>query len=287
MGAGTREQLRQHNIRAKKRLGQNFLLDKGILGRLADAVQLSKADTVLEIGPGSGNLTVQLAQRAGSVIAVEADRELEPVLTNNLTGFNNTQLVWGDFLEQNLDTLWQLAPTGVGGKRKVAANLPYYITSPVLIKLLTTGQRPDLAVLLVQLEVAQRLVGKPGTKDYGSLSVLTQFYTCPELVLKVPPAAFFPRPKVWSAAVRLRLRPKPAAEVENEEFFFQVVRASFAHRRKMLANSLQQDLGDRLTKQVITDALTSAGIDPRRRGETLSLAEFASLTTALAKESTR
>ncbi|NLG86882.1 MAG: 16S rRNA (adenine(1518)-N(6)/adenine(1519)-N(6))-dimethyltransferase RsmA [Firmicutes bacterium] len=284
MGAKTKEQLRQHNIKAKKRLGQNFLLDKRILARLADAAELSKSDIVLEIGPGSGNLTVELAQRSGAVIAVEADQELEPVLTANLAEFNNVQLIWGDFLEQDLDTLWQLAPSESVRQRKVVANLPYYITSPVLVKLLTAGQPPNLAVILVQLEVAQRLVAKPGTKDYGSLSVLTQFYACPELVLKVPPAAFFPRPKVWSAAVRLKFRDQPAVDVGDKDFFFQVVRASFGHRRKTLANSLQHDLGDRLTKQDITASLIRAGIDPMRRGETLSLKEFAKLTTALTEQ---
>lgn len=283
MGARTKEQLRRHNIRAKKRLGQNFLLDKGILARLAEAAELTTADTVLEIGPGSGNLTVELAKRAGAVIAVEADKELEPVLTGNLAGLDNVQIVWGDFLEQGLEDLWRLAPTGLNGERKVAANLPYYITSPVLIKLLTNSYRPSLAVILVQLEVAQRLVAQPGTKDYGSLSVLTQFYTRPELVLKVPPAAFFPRPKVWSAAVRLRFRDQPAVVVEDEEFFFQVVRASFGHRRKVLANSLQQDLGNGLTRQQIAAALESASIDRMRRGETLSLEEFALLAEALAE----
>ncbi len=283
MGGGIREQLRQHNLRAKKRLGQNFLLDKGILARLADAAELSRADTVLEIGPGSGNLTVELARRAGRVIAVEADRELEPILAANSADFSNIHLVWGDCLEYSWDELWQLAPPVKTQQRKVAANLPYYITGPVLVKLLTESPRPNLAVILVQLEVAQRLVAQPGTKEYGSLSVLTQFYTCPEPVLKVPPAAFFPRPKVWSAVIRLRFRPQSAVPVEDEQFFFQVVRASFSHRRKTLANSLQHDSGIGLTKECIAAALESAAIDPQRRGETLSLEEFALLAKALAE----
>lgn len=282
MVARTRKQLRRHNIRAKKRLGQNFLLDKGILAQLAAAAELSLTDTVLEIGPGSGNLTVELARRAGAVIAVETDRDLEPVLAANLSKFDNIQVIWGDFLEQSLESLWQLAPTGLDGERKVVANLPYYITSPVLIKLLTAAShRPRLAVILVQLEVAERLVAEPGTKAYGSLSVLTQYFTCPELVLKVPPTAFFPRPKVWSAAIRLRFRDQPAVKVQDEEFFFKVVRAAFGHRRKTLLNSLHYDLGERIAKEDMATALSRAGIDDRRRGETLNIEEFALLTTAL------
>jgi 16S rRNA (adenine1518-N6/adenine1519-N6)-dimethyltransferase len=281
MGTGTRRQLQQHNIRAKKHLGQNFLLDKNMLAWIADAVELSNLDTVLEIGPGCGNLTVELARRAGSVIAVELDRELEPILRANISGFNNIHIVWGDFLAYDTEGLWRLGSGEESGQRKVAANLPYYITSPVLIKLLTESPKPSLAMLLMQLEVAQRLVAKPGTKEYGSLSVLTQFYTCPELLLRVPPAVFFPRPKVWSAAVRLRFRSRPAVAVADEQFFLQVVRASFSHRRKTVANSLQHNPKIKLARAGIEAALGRAHIDPNRRGETLNLEEFARLAQAL------
>ena len=282
MGAGTRAQLRQYNIRLKKHLGQNFLFDKNILARLADAAELTDTDTVLEIGPGSGNFTVQLAQRAGTVIAVEVDQQLEPLLTANLAPFSNIHLVWGDFLQLSWNQLWQIAATSSGAtRRKVAANLPYHITSPVLVKLLTEMPKPDLAVLLMQMEVAQRLVASPGTKEYGSLSVLTQFYCYPELVLKVPPTVFFPRPKVWSTAVRLRFRSQPAVLVDDEQFFRQVVRASFRHRRKTLVNSLLYGLNAPITGDCVAAVLENANIDPARRGETLDLEEFGQLTKAL------
>jgi len=270
----------RHKFRAKRRLGQSFLLDSGILARLAEAAELSPADTVLEIGPGTGNLTRELARRAGAVVAVEIDRELAPLLAETLAGFDNIHLVWGDFLAQDLTRLWELAPPGPGGVRKVAANLPYYITSPILVKLLTSQGAPALAVLLVQQEVAERLLAAPGTRAYGSLSVLVQFYTVPELVLKVPPRAFFPPPEVSSAAVRLRLRSNPPVDVQDPSLFFQVVRAAFGQRRKTLINALLAGLkwGDKAT---LAAALKAAGIDPMRRGETLSLEEFAALTHAV------
>lgn len=270
----------RHQFRAKRRLGQNFLLDSGILARLAEAAELSPADTVLEIGPGTGNLTRELARRAGAVIAVEVDRELAPLLNETIAGFNNVHLVWGDFLAQDLMCLWELAPPGPGGARKVAANLPYYITSPILVKLLTGQGAPALAVLLVQQEVAERLLAAPGTRAYGSLSVLAQFYTVPELVLKVPPRAFFPPPEVSSAAVRLRLRSNPPVEVQDAALFFQVVRAAFGQRRKTLINALLGGLKWE-DKGTLAAALKAAGIDPARRGETLSLEEFAALTHAV------
>jgi 16S rRNA (adenine1518-N6/adenine1519-N6)-dimethyltransferase len=270
----------RHQFRAKRRLGQSFLLDPGILARLAEAAELSPADTVLEIGPGTGNLTRELARRAGAVVAVEIDRELEPLLAETLAEFNNVHLVWGDFLAQDLTRLWELAPPGPGGTCKVAANLPYYITSPILVKLLTSQSAPALAVLLVQQEVAERLVAVPGTRAYGSLSVLVQFYTIPELVLKVPPRAFFPAPEVSSAAVRLRLRSDPPVDVQDSALFFQVVRAAFGQRRKTLINALLGGL-EWADKDTLAAALKEAGIDPTRRGETLSLEEFAALTRAV------
>ncbi|MDK2856656.1 MAG: rRNA (adenine1518-N6/adenine1519-N6)-dimethyltransferase [Bacillota bacterium] len=271
----------RHQFRAKRRLGQNFLLDSGILARLAEAAELSPADTVLEIGPGTGNLTRELARRAGAVVAVELDRELAPLLAETLAGFDNIHLVWGDFLAQDLPRLWELAPPGPGGARKVAANLPYYITSPILVKLLTGQSAPALAVLLVQQEVAERLLAAPGTRAYGSLSVLVQFYTVPELVLKVPPRAFFPPPEVSSAAVRLRLRSNPPVDVQDPALFFQVVRAAFGQRRKTLLNALLGGLKWEGDKAALAAALKAAGVDPARRGETLSLEEFAALTRAV------
>lgn len=287
MGAirsGTQALLSRHRFRAKRSLGQNFLLDANLLARLAEAAELTRADSVLEIGPGSGNLTRELAQRAGAVVAVEADRDLAPVLAEALAGYNNVHLVWGDFLKQDLMALWELVPPGAGGARKVAANLPYYITSPILVKILTSQVLPKLAVLLVQQEVAERMLAAPGTRAYGSLSVLVQFYTEPELVLKVPPGAFFPPPEVWSAAVRLRFRPAPPVPVEDPAFFFRVVRAAFGQRRKTLLNALLGGLGPEVCREGLVAALERVGIDSKRRGETLDLAEFAALAGAIRAE---
>nr|WP_221040489.1 16S rRNA (adenine(1518)-N(6)/adenine(1519)-N(6))-dimethyltransferase RsmA [Gelria sp. Kuro-4] len=281
MVSSTRALLKRHRFRAKRHLGQNFLLDAGILARLAESAELSAADTVLEIGPGTGNLTLELARRAGTVIAVERDRELAPLLAETLAACENVHLVWGDFLAADLDALWALAPPAAGGARKVAANLPYYITSPILVKLLTSRTPPALAVLLVQEEVADRLLAAPGTRAYGSLSVLVQFYSAPELVLRVPPGAFFPPPEVSSAAVRLRLRPAPPVEAGDPAFFFRVVRAAFGQRRKTVLNALAAGLAPAIGKEGLSAALATAGIDPARRGETLSLGEFAALTRAL------
>lgn len=215
------------------------------------------------------------------MVAVEKDRDLAPLLAEVQAVHPNVHLVWGDFLKQDLAALWATAPPGPGGTCKVAANLPYYITSPILVKLLTSPTLPSLAVLLVQQEVADRLLAAPGTRAYGSLSVLVQFHTAPELVLKVPPGAFFPVPEVSSAAVRLRFRPVPPVEAGDPAFFFRVVRAAFAQRRKTLLNALAAGLAPAVSRETLQAALAAAGIDPLRRGETLGLTEFAALTRAL------
>lgn len=277
--ATVRALLLQYGIRPKRRLGQNFLVNPGVLEKIIAAAELSPADAVVEIGPGVGALTARLAAAAGVVVAVELDRALVTLLKETLA-YPNLAVVEGDALEVDFDTLVQVN----GGRLpyKVVANLPYYITSPVLLRLLGGKFAVSLLVLMLQKEVALRLVARPGTKEYGSLSVLVRYRCEAELVANVSRGSFFPAPEVDSALVKLRVRPAPPVAVPDEELFFRVVRAAFGQRRKTLLNALAEaSFG--LEKAEWRAVLNRAGIDPLRRGETLALDEFAALTRALAE----
>ena len=256
----------------KKRLGQHFLTDHNIVRKIVAAAQLGPDDTVLEIGPGRGILTKALCEQAGKVIAVEVDRSLEETLHEALTGATNLDLRFGDALDFAYDTL----PQGT----VVVANLPYVITTPLLFTLLEARARIDRMVLMVQAEVAKRFVAKPGTKDYGILSVLTQYRTVPTLAFSVSAGCFRPKPAVSSTVVTMAVRREPAVAVTDEVLFIRLVRAAFAHRRKILANSLRDE---GLTPERIAPALAVAGIDPTARAETLDLRDFAALANALAR----
>lgn len=270
-------------FRAKKRLGQNFLTDRRILEAIVEAAQLSPEDRVLEIGPGQGVLTRELASRAGQVVAVELDRDLAPILEPLEREFDSLRLVWNDFLKVNWDELG-LPETGT----KVVANIPYYITTPIVLKLLheeelstkpfaeLSGRVSDI-LLMVQAEVADRLNAKPGTKDYGSITVLVQYAAVVETVVKVPRSAFKPAPNVDSAVVRITPRQTPAIDVKDPRVFFRAVRAAFNQRRKTLLNALSASFD----KDRIREAEAATGIRMMRRGETLTLEEFASLANAL------
>ncbi|MCG0277346.1 MAG: 16S rRNA (adenine(1518)-N(6)/adenine(1519)-N(6))-dimethyltransferase RsmA [Thermanaeromonas sp.] len=278
--------LKAKGLRPSKARGQNFLLDANIARKIAEEAALAADDVVVEIGPGLGALTRELAQRAGRVIGIEIDRNLVQVLREILEGQPNVVLVEGDALKINFDEL--VGETlGMQGRGrlpayKVVANLPYYITSPLLVHLLGSGFNIERLVLMVQLEVAQRLTAGPGTKDYGALTVFAQYFADIQWVMRVPRTVFFPRPEVDSAVVRLYKRPRPPVDVgDDEEFFFRVVRASFSKRRKILPNALKELVGDR---EKVFKALDTAGIMPIRRGETLSLEEFARLSRCLKKE---
>lgn len=281
--AVVRSIMRRHNISCHKSLGQNFLVDLNIIKKILDSAELTPSDLVLEIGPGLGALTTQAAQNAGKVLAVEVDRGLLPVLAETLEGAGNVEVIEGDALKTDFDRLAAEKTGGLfgrdGKKYKLVANLPYYITSPLLMHLLTNRFNFSTAVVMVQLEVAERLAGGPGTKQYGALSVAVQYYTESKILFKVPRSVFFPAPEVDSAVVRLSKRVQPAVFVQDEGTFFKVVRAAFAQRRKTLLNSLDgSGLGpDKVTWLKI---LERCSIDPSRRGETLTLAEFASLTGA-------
>ncbi|MDD4170317.1 MAG: 16S rRNA (adenine(1518)-N(6)/adenine(1519)-N(6))-dimethyltransferase RsmA [Desulfotomaculaceae bacterium] len=288
--AAVRNILNRYQLACRKSLGQNFLIDRHIADKIVAAADLSPADLAVEIGPGLGALTTRAAGIAGKVLAVEIDRGLLPVLAEVLSGLENTVVVQGDALEIDFDRLvWEQTGGvfGRGGQQyKLLSNLPYYITSPILLRLLHERYNFSLMVIMVQLEVAARLAAAPGSKDYGALSVAVQFYTEVKLLFRVPKTVFFPAPAVDSAVVRLAVRKRPAVPVEDEKTFFRVVRAAFGKRRKTLLNSLAtSDLG--ISKESWKTVLHSCCIDPDRRGETLSLAEFARLTDRLLESKNR
>ncbi|MCL6637867.1 MAG: 16S rRNA (adenine(1518)-N(6)/adenine(1519)-N(6))-dimethyltransferase RsmA [Alicyclobacillus sp.] len=268
--------LQAAGFRFKKQLGQNFLVDAHALQRILAAANVSAADGAFEIGPGAGVVTQRLAQQARRVLCVEKDTTLAPVLANALAGFDNVQVRMADVLELDWHELWQ----AFADCREVVvvANLPYYVTTPILLHMLESGVRFQRAVLMVQREVAERLQAPPASKAYGALSVAVQYRAEVDWLGRVPPGAFIPPPKVESALVRLRVRPQPAVQVEDERLFFRVVRAAFGQRRKTLRNALT---GLGLDKQATQQVLAEAAIDPERRGETLSLSEFAGLAAAL------
>lgn len=276
----TREILSRFQLTAKKSLGQNFLIDLNILGKIVAAAQLDETKGALEIGPGIGALTQQLAKRAGRVVAVEIDRRMLPVLRETLAPYGNAQVLHGDVLKVDLEELFREQFQGLSGV-SVVANLPYYVTTPIVMKLLEERLPLENIVVMIQKEVAQRMAARPGTKDYGSLSVAVQYYCEPQVVAEVPRTVFIPQPNVDSAVIRLRLRKEPPVKVGDERLYFQVVQASFAQRRKTIANNLLTRFFTRETKPLLEKVLQEAGIDPVRRGETLSLEEFASLAQAL------
>ncbi len=270
--------LERHGFHFSKALGQNFLIDPQIPVRIADALQADEHCGVLEVGPGIGCLTEQLAARAACVLSVELDRRLEPVLRETLAGVPNAEVLYADILKQDL--LFLVKEKLPQQTRLFCANLPYNITTPVLTAVLQSGCF-DRTVVMIQREVADRICASPGGKEYGAFSLLVQWYTEPELLFTVPPHAFLPQPKVTSAVVRLNRRPAPPAEVADEELFFRTVRAAFGQRRKTLANALSAGFPE-LGREECRTAAADCGIDPGVRGETLSLADFAALANRIA-----
>ena len=271
--------LESHHISARKRFGQNFLIDKGVLEDTVRAAGIGPDDFVLEIGPGIGTLTQYLAQAAGHVCSVELDRSLEPVLADTLSGWKNVEILWGDILKTDIR---KLAEEKNGGRPlKVAANLPYYITTPIIMKLLE-GEVPVSGItVMVQKEVADRMMAVPGTKDYGALSLAVQYYSKPERVRIVHPSSFIPQPGVDSAVMHLACYEEPPVTCRDKDLLFRVIRASFGQRRKKLVNGVSSGAGLEYTKEEVAEALAAAGLSPDVRGEALTLAEFAALTDAL------
>ncbi|TRY24651.1 16S rRNA (adenine(1518)-N(6)/adenine(1519)-N(6))-dimethyltransferase RsmA [Brevibacillus sp. LEMMJ03] len=276
----TREILEKYGFSFKKSLGQNFLIDTNILHNIVAAAELDKGKAALEIGPGIGALTEQLGRAAGRVVAVEIDQRLLPILAETLAPYENVEVVHGDVLELDLRAL--LADKLAGYEQvSVVANLPYYVTTPILMKLLEERLPLEHIVVMIQKEVADRIAAKPGTKDYGSLSVAAQFFAETEVAMVVPASVFIPRPNVDSAVIKLTIRKQPPVEVDDEALFFRVVRACFAQRRKTLLNNLMNGLFDKTQKDDVVRLLAELGIDPGRRGETLGIEEFARLANAI------
>ena len=270
----TRYILKTFNIHMSKKLGQNFLIDADIVRGIVDAADIRPGERVLEIGPGIGTLTQGLAEAGAEVTVVELDKKLPAVLAKTLEGYENVRIVQGDILKVNIPEIMGSEPF------KVAANLPYYITTPIIMTLLERRLPISRLVTMVQKEVADRMVAEPGTKAYGALSVAVQYYTQPHVELDVPPRSFIPAPEVDSVVIVCDVREEPPVTVADEKLFFRVVRAAFGQRRKTLSNALK---GAGFDKELIRTALPAAGIDGTRRGETLSLTEFAAIATAFLK----
>ena len=279
--------VKKHNFHFSKKLGQNFLKEQGIVDKIVEGASLDAQDIVVEVGPGIGTLTAALAETEAYVLGLELDRKLLPMLAETLQEYNNVSIVHGDILKVDVNEL--LVSQGkdcTETKYKVVANLPYCITTPVIFHLLEQRSNLELMVVMVQKEVAQRIVAKPGGKDFGALSVAVQYYAKAELLFTVPKTAFIPEPEVESAVLRLTIRDRPAVDVINEKLFFQVVRGAFGQRRKTLLNALANaSLGqDKMEMEAI---LAQAQIDPSRRGETLSLEEFAKISNLLSQLTTK
>ena len=267
----TQHILNRFKLRADKKLGQNFLIDENVVHQIVAAAELSEADTVLEVGPGIGTLTQGLAESKARVVAVELDTRLLPVLATTLNGYDNVRVVHGDILKVNI-----MEEVGAPSF-KVCANLPYYITTPIIFALLEKRLPMERLVAMVQKEVAERMAAQPGGKEYGALSVAIQYYTEPEIAFIVPPTSFIPAPAVDSAVIVCKRREKPPVEVCDEGLFFRVVKAAFSLRRKMLSNSLK-NMG--IKSEQVAKWLELAGVDGKRRAETLSLEDFAKLTNS-------
>lgn len=266
----------EYGFAFKKGLGQNFLSSQEILEEISVAAEIENRG-VIEIGPGFGVLTNELAKRAEKVVALEIDERLIPILEDTLSEYDNVKIINRDVLKTDIKAL--IDDEFDGEKISVAANLPYYITTPIITSLIEAKLPLNNIVVMVQKEVAQRICAKPGSKDYGAISVLCQYYTVPEIICDVPADLFVPPPKVDSAVVKMVMRDDAAVKVKDEKMFFRTVKAAFSQRRKTLLNCLSANFA--YDKAQLTDILKSVGIDAKRRGETLSLEEFAALSDAL------
>lgn len=274
----TAEILRKYQFRMQKKYGQNFLIDANILTKIVEAAQITKEDTVLEIGPGIGTMTQYLAEAADRVIAVEIDRDLIPILEETLAPYDNVSLLCADILKVDLI---ELVNENGGGPLKVVANLPYYITTPIIMALFESHIPLTSITVMVQSEVADRMQTGPGSKDYGALSLAVQYYAKPEIVARVPASCFTPRPNVDSTVVRLVKHEKPPVKAEDEDWLFGIIRASFNQRRKTLANGLANAGGLGVSREQVESVLEGMGLSKTVRGETFTLERFAELSNRL------
>lgn len=270
----TKDIVNHFDFKFAKSLGQNFLIDKNIVDKIMDASGLDENSCALEIGPGIGVLTAEMAQRCKKVVAIEIDDRLIPVLKETLGNYENVSVVHSDALKVDFNKLFEEKEMA---NIKVVANLPYYVTTPLINKIFKEAKGVDSITIMIQKEVAERLIAKPSTKDYGALTLLANYYSDVEKVVKVPPSCFIPNPKVDSMVIKMNIK-EPEVDLKDESLFFRVIRESFNMRRKTLTNSLKP-IG--LKGDKLKEALALAGIDEKRRGETLSIEEFAKLSNCI------
>ena len=277
----TIEVIQKYQFAFQKRFGQNFLIDAHVLERIVSAAGITKDDCVLEIGPGIGTMTQYLAESAGQVIAVEIDTNLLPILTDTLKDYSNVKVINQDILKVDINEL--VKEYNNGRPIKVVANLPYYITTPIIMGLFESNVPIDNITVMVQKEVADRMQVGPGSKDYGALSLAVQYYASPYIVANVPPNCFIPRPNVGSAVIRLTRYQEPPVQVKDPKLMFKLIRASFNQRRKTLQDGLNNSPEISFSKEEITKAIESLGVSPSVRGEALSLEQFAQLANYFAQ----
>jgi len=280
--SATYDLIRRYDVRARKRFGQNFLTDPRVLDKIIDAAEVTKDDFVIEIGPGLGTMTRALCEHAGSVLAVEIDYDLADILERELIPlYDNLEILVGDILKQDIR---EIAETHHAGRPiKVVANLPYYITTPILMELLESRVPIHSITVMVQKEVAERMMAKPGDKDCGAISLAVQYYAEPYLAANVPPNCFTPRPKVSSAVIRLTRREEPPVETPDEKLMFKLIRAAFAQRRKTLLNAITNSAELTFDKDTVSKAIEEAGLPAAVRGEKLDIQAFATLAEKLTK----
>jgi 16S rRNA (adenine1518-N6/adenine1519-N6)-dimethyltransferase len=279
----TKEILKKYGFSFKKSLGQNFLIDTNVLNNIVDCADLQKDSGAIEIGPGIGALTEQLAKRCERVVAFEIDQRLLPILNETLAPYPHATVIHSDVLEADIHSV--ISNNFLEGQDlMVVANLPYYVTTPILMSLLEKKLPIRGIVVMIQKEVAERIAAKPGTKNYGSLSIAAQYYAKASTEMIVPKTVFVPQPNVDSAVLKLTIRDEPAVKVKDEKFFFALIRASFAQRRKTIINNLTHNLFTKAEKEIVELALMNCQIDPTRRGETLSIEEFGLLANTLCPE---
>ena len=271
--------LQKYNFNFQKRFGQNFLIDTNVLDKIISSAEITKEDCVLEIGPGIGTMTQYLAESAREVVAVEIDKNLIPILQDTLSAYDNVTIINDDILKVDIAKLVQ--EKNDGKPIKVVANLPYYITTPIIMGLFESHVPLKSITIMVQKEVADRMQVGPGTKDYGALSLAVQFYAKPQIVANVPPNCFIPRPNVGSAVIRLTRHEQPPVQVKDEKFMFELIRASFNQRRKTLVNGLTNAPNLDLSKEQVMEVLEKMGVSAQIRGEALTLEQFGQLSELL------
>ncbi len=280
----TSEIIKKHGLKLTKALGQNFLTDFSVVQRIVDASDMDKDTLAIEIGPGVGSMTRELAERSAGVAAIEIDKRLIPALNDNLSDYSNVSIINEDIMKADIDAIIKKYKELYNAKSvKVVANLPYYITTPIIMRFLEEVKGVDKMVFMVQKEVAERMVSGPGTKDYGALSVAVQFYSNPKIVFDVPPHCFIPQPEVHSTIIGLDILSEPPVEVADKNLYFKIVKASFGQRRKTLVNALSNSGFFNKNKEQIKQIIAEMGLNENIRGEVLTVAQFAQLTSLIIK----